>query len=197
MPACSSKRTSRTGAKYSLEEALDCFRASRCPSWTLSTYLGGQDGSEAALKPRGRRASRGNLLPQQHRQGLLWVLRTTREVLWDAVGTLRAAAPMGQGLGTMGPALAAASSGCFEPYEPRFAKQLGMGGDAGNKSRVSSTRTSGPGNMRRTHPLRHQTQRRKSCSCSGTRTRPSRDRMPPRLVVLLRGKWTHANRRPA
>ncbi|EOB07423.1 hypothetical protein Anapl_03616 [Anas platyrhynchos] len=43
-----------------------------------------------------------------------------------AVGALQAPTPMGQGLGTMGPALAAARSGCFEPYEPWFAKQLDL-----------------------------------------------------------------------
>lgn len=102
-----------------------------------------------------------------------------------AVGALQAPTPMGQGLGTMGPALAAARSGCFEPYEPWFAKQLGTGGDADNKSQVSSTRTLGPGSMRRKHPLWHQTQRRESYSCSGTSTRPSqvlepgRGEMPP------------------
>lgn len=37
---------------------------------------------KAAPKPRGRTAACGNLLPQQLQRGLLWVLRTTQEVLW-------------------------------------------------------------------------------------------------------------------
>lgn len=53
-----------------MEKALDCFRASRCPSWTLSTYLTGRDCFDAVLASLGSPASQGNLLPCSSRAAL-------------------------------------------------------------------------------------------------------------------------------
>lgn len=69
MPASFWKQTSRTGAKDSLEEALDCFRASRCPSWMLSTYLGGQDCSRQHRNPGGGQPHVETCFPNSFNRG--------------------------------------------------------------------------------------------------------------------------------